>query len=141
MPGDRSHRGSGPVRDVRPRAPAPTVRPGPTPAYGLRPSAPAVRPAPTPAYVLLVVRYRILVSGRVQGVFFRDTCRRLAVEHGVAGWVRNLPDGRVEAVFEGLADDVARLIEWARHGPRLAVVENVAVQPEPPEGLAAFHVM
>jgi acylphosphatase len=54
--------------------------------------------------------------------------------------VRNLPDGRVEAVFEGLADDVARLIEWARHGPRLAVVENVAVQPEQPEGLAAFHI-
>jgi len=54
--------------------------------------------------------------------------------------VRNLPDGRVEAVFEGLADDVARLIEWARHGPRLAVVEAVAVQPEQPEGLAAFDI-
>jgi acylphosphatase len=87
-----------------------------------------------------VVRYRVLVSGRVQGVFFRDTCQRLAVEQGVAGWVRNLPDGRVEAVFEGLADDVARLIDWARRGPRLAVVENVAVQPEPPEGLAAFQI-
>jgi acylphosphatase len=87
-----------------------------------------------------VVRYRVLVSGRVQGVFFRDTCRRLAVERGVAGWVRNLPDGRVEAVFEGLADDVARLIEWARHGPRLAIVESLAVQPEPPEGLAAFQI-
>ena len=95
---------------------------------------------PHPAYLLLVVRYRVLVSGRVQGVFFRDTCRRLAVQHGVAGWVRNLPDGRVEAVFEGLADDVARLIEWARHGPRLAVVEAVAVQPEQPEGLAAFDI-
>ena len=87
-----------------------------------------------------MVRYRVLISGRVQGVFFRDSCRRLAEQHGVAGWVRNLPDGRVEAVFEGLADDVARLIEWARHGPRLAVVENVAVQREPPEGLAAFQI-
>ena len=87
-----------------------------------------------------MVRYRVLVSGRVQGVFFRDTCQRLAIEHGVAGWVCNLPDGRVEAVFEGLADDVAPLIEWARRGPRLAVVENVAVQPEPPEGLAAFQI-
>ena len=87
-----------------------------------------------------MVRYRVLVSGRVQGVFFRDTCQRLAREHGLAGWVRNLPDGRVEAVFEGRADDVARLIEWVRHGPRLAVVENVAVQPEPPEGLAAFQI-
>jgi acylphosphatase len=112
----------------------------PSAAYSPGPAAPTVRPGPTPAYVLLVVRYRILVSGRVQGVFFRDTCRRLALDHGVAGWVRNLPDGRVEAVFEGLADDVARLIEWARHGPRLAVVENVAVQPEQPEGLAAFHI-
>jgi acylphosphatase len=95
---------------------------------------------PSPAYGLHVVRYRVLVSGRVQGVFFRDSCRRLAVEHGVTGWVRNLPDGRVEAVFEGLADDVARLVEWARHGPRLAVVEDVSVQPEPPEGLAAFLI-
>ena len=99
-----------------------------------------MRPGHPGAYLLLVVRYRVLVSGRVQGVFFRDTCQRLAVQHGVAGWVRNLPDGRVEAVFEGLADDVARLIEWARHGPRLAVVENVAVQPESPEGLAAFQI-
>jgi acylphosphatase len=53
-----------------------------------------------------VVRYRVLISGRVQGVFFRDSCRRLAEQHGVAGWVRNLPDGRVEAVFEGPAEDV-----------------------------------
>ena len=48
-----------------------------------------------------MVRYRVLVSGRVQGVFFRDSCRRVAEEHDVGGWVRNLPDGRVEAVFEG----------------------------------------
>jgi acylphosphatase len=87
-----------------------------------------------------VVRYRVLISGRVQGVFFRDTCRRLAVEHGVAGWVRNLPDGRVEAVFEGLADDVRLLVDWAHRGPRLAVVGEVTVEPEPPEGLGAFLV-
>ena len=87
-----------------------------------------------------MVRYRVLISGRVQGVFFRDACLQLAEEHGVAGWVRNLPDGRVEAVFEGPADDVVRLIEWARQGPRLAVVEDVAVQPEQPEGLAAFDI-
>ena len=87
-----------------------------------------------------MVRYRVLISGRVQGVFFRDSCRRLAEQHGVAGWVRNLPDGRVEAVFEGSADDVRRLVDWARAGPRLAVVTDVAVQPEPPEGLAAFRV-
>jgi acylphosphatase len=87
-----------------------------------------------------VVRYRVLVSGRVQGVFFRDTCRRIAVEHGVTGWVRNLPDGRVEAVFEGPDDDVRRLVDWAHHGPRLAVVDAVNVEPEPPQGLAAFQV-
>ncbi|HUL24717.1 MAG TPA: acylphosphatase [Streptosporangiaceae bacterium] len=87
-----------------------------------------------------MVRYRILVSGRVQGVFFRDTCRRMAAEHGVSGWVRNLPDGRVEAVFEGRPEDVDRLLEWARRGPSLAVVAGVAVQAEPPEGLSTFLV-
>jgi acylphosphatase len=87
-----------------------------------------------------VVRYRVLISGRVQGVFFRDSCRRLAQQHGVAGWVRNLPDGRVEAVFEGPTEDVRRLVDWAHTGPRLAVVEAVAVHPEPPEGLATFSI-
>jgi acylphosphatase len=89
---------------------------------------------------VLVVRYRVLISGRVQGVFFRDTCRRLALEGGVAGWVRNLPDGRVEAVFEGPDEEVRRLVDWVHNGPRWAVVDDVAVQSEPPEGLAAFLV-
>jgi acylphosphatase len=53
-----------------------------------------------------MVRYRVLISGRVQGVFFRDACRRMAREHGVAGWVRNLPDGQVEAVFEGRPEEL-----------------------------------
>jgi len=87
-----------------------------------------------------VVRYRVLISGRVQGVFFRHACRRLAEQHGVAGWVRNLPDGRVEAVFEGPAENVRRLVDWAHAGPRLAAVDTVAIQPEPPEGLTAFHI-
>jgi acylphosphatase len=87
-----------------------------------------------------VIRYRVLISGRVQGVFFRDSCRRLAEQHGVAGWVRNLPDGRVEAVFEGRPEEVRRLVDWAHTGPRLAAVDNVAIQPEPPEGLATFHI-
>jgi len=87
-----------------------------------------------------VVRNRVLVSGRVQGVFFRDTCRRVAEQHGVAGWVRNLPDGRVEAVFEGPADQVRRLVEWAHAGPRMAVVDQVAVEAETPEGLAGLRV-
>jgi acylphosphatase len=87
-----------------------------------------------------VVRYRVLVSGRVQGVFFRDNCRRLALENGVAGWVRNLPDGRVEAVFEGPTDRVGRLVDWARRGPRLAAVDEVTVRAEPPEGLGSFEI-
>jgi acylphosphatase len=87
-----------------------------------------------------VIRYRVLVSGRVQGVFFRDTCRRVAEQHGVAGWVRNLPDGRVEAVFEGPEAGVRRLVDWAHDGPRMAVVDDIAVQSEPPEGLAVFHI-
>ena len=87
-----------------------------------------------------MVRFRVLISGRVQGVFFRDTCRRLAEQHGVAGWVRNLPDGRVEAVFEGPPDGVCHLVDWAHTGPRLAAVDTVAVHPEPPEGLTAFRI-
>ena len=58
----------------------------------------------------------------------------------MAAGVRDLPDGRVEAVFEGRAEDVGHLLDWAHHGPRLAAVEAVAVQPEPPEGLAAFRI-
>jgi len=86
------------------------------------------------------MRNRVLISGRVQGVFFRDTCRRVAEQHGVAGWVRNLPDGRVEAVFEGPDDQVRRVVEWAHTGPRMAVVDKVAVETETPEGLAGFQV-
>ena len=87
-----------------------------------------------------VVRKRVLVSGRVQGVFFRDTCQRVAVEHGVSGWVRNLTDGRVEAVFEGPADRVDRLVDWARHGPSHANVAEVSVLAEQPEGLTRFVI-
>jgi acylphosphatase len=87
-----------------------------------------------------VVRYRVLVSGRVQGVFFRDTCRKMAEQYGVSGWVRNRPDGRVEAVFEGPEDAVRRLLEWAHDGPRSAVVEDVSAQAEPAEGLSGFQI-
>ena len=91
-------------------------------------------------YCRLVVRYRVLVAGQVQGVGFRITCRRVALKHGVRGWVRNLPDGRVEASFEGPAEEVEHLLEWARHGPQLAVITNVTVRAEPPEGLASFQI-
>jgi acylphosphatase len=86
------------------------------------------------------VRSRVVVTGEVQGVFFRDTCRRTAQEHGVAGWVRNLPDGTVEAVFEGEAGAVGQLVAWAERGPSRAVVDRVTVRQEEPEGLAGFEI-
>ena len=87
-----------------------------------------------------MVRYRVLISGRVQGVFFRDTCRRLAVQHGVTGWVRNLPDGRVEAVFEGPPDRVESMVGWCGRGPRGAEVNGVEVEWEEPRGDHGFAV-
>jgi acylphosphatase len=89
---------------------------------------------------LNVIRKRVLISGDVQGVFFRETTRRLATESGVNGWIRNRTDGRVEAVFEGPADNVERLVAWTHRGPRGAAVTNVAVQDEQPEGLTGFDV-
>lgn len=87
-----------------------------------------------------MVRKRVLGSGRVQGVFYRDTCLRLATAAGVAGWVRNLPDGRVEAVFEGPAGRVDELVDWARQGPPEATVGGVEVREEVPAGLTGFTV-
>ncbi len=87
-----------------------------------------------------MIRRRVLVSGRVQGVGFRDTCQRVAAERGVTGWVRNLGDGRVEAVFEGAAEQVDEMVAWAQHGPRTASVADIAVQTEPAEGLTEFLV-
>lgn len=80
------------------------------------------------------------MSGRVQGVFFRDTCRREAARLGVSGWVRNVPDGTVEAAFEGPADVVEQMVSWCRQGPPGAVVTDVAVADEPPEGSTGFSV-
>jgi acylphosphatase len=87
-----------------------------------------------------VVRRRVFVSGRVQGVLFRDTCRSEAQRLGVAGWVRNLYDGRVEAVFEGSPDAVDQMVAWAHHGPPHAVVVKVEVVDEEPEGLKGFEI-
>ena len=87
-----------------------------------------------------MIRYRVLISGQVQGVYFRAACQRMAWQRGVNGWVRNLNDGRVEAVFEGAPGDVQHLVDWSRHGPRLAVVSDITVQAEPPEGLSAFTI-
>jgi acylphosphatase len=86
------------------------------------------------------MRRRAVVHGFVQGVFFRDTTRRLAERHSVAGWVRNNPDGTVEAVLEGDRDDVERLLLFLREGPRGAVVHHVDVFAEDDEGLSGFRV-
>jgi acylphosphatase len=87
-----------------------------------------------------MIRRRILVHGRVQGVFFRDSTRRRAEQAGVAGWVRNREDGTVEAVFEGDGDAVARILDWVREGPGHADVERVEVTEEEPEGLSGFQI-
>lgn len=86
------------------------------------------------------IRRRVLVSGRVQGVWFRDTCQREARRHGVAGWVRNRLDGRVEAVFEGPPDAVLTLVNWSQHGPPRAEVTGIEVEDEDPRGDAGFIV-
>lgn len=86
------------------------------------------------------VRRRVLVDGRVQGVFYRDTCRREAQRAGLSGWARNRPDGAVEVVLEGDPDAVERMVSWCRTGPQGAVVTSVKVSDEEPEGLNGFSV-
>jgi acylphosphatase len=86
------------------------------------------------------VRKRIVVSGRVQGVFFRDTVRNAAERAGVSGWVRNNRDGTVEAVLEGAHDAVERVLAASREGPPGARIEGVETFDEPEEGIEGFRV-
>jgi acylphosphatase len=87
-----------------------------------------------------VIRRRVIIHGRVQGVFFRDATRQRARSRGVSGWVRNNPDGTVEAAFEGASDDVEAMVHFCEQGPRGASVERVEVFEEAPEGLEGFSV-
>ena len=87
-----------------------------------------------------MIRRRIIVRGRVQGVFFRESLRRFAQQRNVAGWVANRPDGTVEAVLEGVDDAVERVVDFAHRGPRGAQVHSVDVSEEEPEGLSGFAV-
>ncbi len=87
-----------------------------------------------------MTRARVQVRGRVQGVFFRAEARARAESLGVAGWIRNLPDGGVEAAFEGEDDRVDSMVEWCRRGPAGAEVEAVDVELEEPVGETGFRV-
>ena len=86
-------------------------------------------------------RAHVRVSGQVQGVFFRDSTREKAEQMGLAGWVKNLPDGQVEAVFEGPSEGVREMVRWCEEGPSHASVENVDADFESASGdLEGFEV-
>ena len=72
-------------------------------------------------------RVRLFITGKVQGVFFRQSLKVMAKKNDVFGWVKNLQDGRVEAVLEGNEDNIDRLVEWAHSGPANARVEDVEI--------------
>ena len=82
----------------------------------------------------------MVITGHVQNVWFRDTCRSEALARDVAGWVRNRPDGGVEAVFEGLPEAVGKMISWCRTGPPRAKVAGVEVSDEPVRGEVGFVI-
>jgi acylphosphatase len=90
---------------------------------------------------MTLIRRRIVVRGRVQGVFFRDTVRRAAEDAEVSGWVTNRDDGAVEAVFEGDPDAIERLVELCRSGPGRAEVDSLDVTDEEPEQLSGFRIV
>jgi len=85
------------------------------------------------------IRCRVWISGTVQGVGYRFSTVQMARQLGLSGWVRNLPDGRVEAVFEGDRAAVEQAIAWCRHGPPAARVSQVDAAAEPVEGLTSFE--
>jgi acylphosphatase len=91
--------------------------------------------------VTTTIARRVVVHGHVQGVFFRDATRRAARTRGLAGWVRNRPDGTVEAWFEGPPADVLALVEWCRTGPSHALVTDVDVSDVVARGLGGFAVV
>ncbi|MEO1055883.1 MAG: acylphosphatase [Actinomycetota bacterium] len=87
-----------------------------------------------------LIRCRVIVRGRVQGVFYRDSCRQMAQRLGVNGWVRNLPDGTIEFAAEGRRSDVEMLLTWAREGPPRAAVSGLDVHDESVRGETTFRV-
>jgi acylphosphatase len=93
-----------------------------------------------PAVDKRVVRRRLLVHGRVQGVFFRDSTRERARREGVAGWARNCNDGSVEVVLEGAEPAVASVAAFCEVGPPQASVRDVEMRSEEPQGLTGFEI-
>ena len=79
-------------------------------------------------------RVHLFISGRVQGVWYRASMSNEGVKIGLNGWVRNLDDGRVEAVVEGMEDDVQKMITWCRKGPPMARVDDLVMENEAPTG-------
>lgn len=98
------------------------------------------RPGDPPAVTTDRVRVQVVVSGLVQGVWFRESCRREAVAAGVAGWVRNRADGCVEVHVEGREEDVAKVVAWCQVGPPAAEVSAIDVTPESTQGTLGFRV-
>jgi acylphosphatase len=87
-----------------------------------------------------MVRRKVIVRGRVQGVFFRAACQDAALSAGVSGWVSNEPDGTVHAVFEGEADAVESMVGWCHEGSPQSIVDDVEVVDEDPTGARGFTV-
>jgi acylphosphatase len=85
-------------------------------------------------------RASVVIKGRVQGVFYRASCRDEASARGLSGWVRNNSDGSVEAAFEGPEDDVLAMLDWCRRGPPSAAVQGVEVTWESPQGERGFSI-
>ena len=94
---------------------------------------------PNPSPLHEQIRAHVFISGRVQGVGYRYSTVKEARRLGVKGWVQNLPDGRVEAVFEGMREIVEEIIIWCHKGPTASAVKDVAVEYEEPEGLPGFE--
>lgn len=87
-----------------------------------------------------ITRAHVLISGKVQGVGYRFSTLEVALKFGVNGWVKNLSDGRVEAVFEGSQETIEKMIKWCNKGPTSAVVKDVTAKYEQPEGIEGFEI-
>lgn len=85
-------------------------------------------------------RAHVFISGKVQGVYFRKSTKEKADALGVTGWVKNLSDGRVEAVFEGEKEDITEMLKFCNEGPEMAVVEEVDLEWEEPTGFGSFNI-